>query len=56
MRRDFQVALWYRISGKNLLAKAGDLSFIPGPGISPEVGNCNPPQYSCLGKLMNRGV
>ena len=34
----------------------GDLGSIPGSGRSPEEGNGNPPQYSCLGNLMNREV
>ena len=49
MRRGFQVAQWYRNSGKNLPANAGDVSLIPGPGRCPEVGNGNPLQFSCLG-------
>ena len=34
----------------------GDVSSIPGSGRSPEVGNGNPPQYSCLENPMDRGV
>ena len=34
---------------KNLPAKAGDEDSIPGLGRSPEGGNGNPLQYSCLG-------
>ena len=34
----------------------GDLSSIPGSGRSPEEGNGNPLQYSCLGNLMDRGA
>ena len=41
---------------KNLPAKAGDMSSIPGLGRSPGVGNGNPFQYSCLEKSMNRGA
>ena len=33
---------------KNLPASAGDMSSIPGSGRSPEEGNGNPLQYSCL--------
>ena len=33
---------------KNPPAKAGDVGSIPGQGISPEGGNGNPLQYSCL--------
>ena len=34
---------------KNLPADAGDMGSNPGSGRSPEVGNGNPLQYSCLG-------
>ena len=33
---------------KNLPANAGDVGSIPGSGRSPEGGNGNPLQYSCL--------
>ena len=42
---------------KNPPANAGDIGdvdSIPGSGRSPEGENDNPPQYSCLGNLMNR--
>ena len=42
---------------KNLPSKAGDtrdLGLIPGLGTSPEEGNGNPLQYSCLGNPMVR--
>ena len=35
---------------------ARDKSSIPGLGRSPEVGNGNPHQYSCLENSMDRGV
>ena len=35
-------------------ANAGDVSLIPGLGRSPEEGNGNPVQYSCLGNPMDR--
>ena len=35
---------------------AGDLGLIPGSGRSPEEGNGNPLQYSCLEISMNRGA
>ena len=35
-------------------ANAGDTGSIPGSGISPEEGNGNPLQYSCLGNPMDR--
>ena len=44
---------------KNLPANAGDTrdeGLIPESGRSPEVGNGNPPQYSCLGNSMDRGA
>ena len=56
MRRGFQVAQWYKISVKNLPANAGDVSLIPAPGRSPEVGNGNLLQYSCLGNLLKRRI
>ena len=37
-------------------AATGDMGLIPELGRSPGVGNSNPPQYSCLGNLMARGV
>ena len=44
---------------KNLLANSGDTRdavSIPGSGRSPEVGNDNPLQYSCLENSMDRGA
>ena len=44
---------------KNLPANAGDTGdtgLIPGSGGSPEGGNGNPIQSSCLGNPMDRGV
>ena len=44
---------------KNLPANAGsarDADLIPGLGRSPEVGNSNPFQYSCLENSMDRGA
>ena len=41
---------------KNLLANAGDVGLIAGSGRSPEVGNGNPLQYSCLENSMHRGA
>ena len=38
-----------------ILANAGDTGLIPGLERSPEEGNGNPLQYSCLGKPMDRG-
>ena len=35
---------------------AGDLSSFPGLRRSPEVGNGNPLQYSCLENSMDRGA
>ena len=37
-------------------ANAGDMDLIPGSGRSPEGGNGNPLQYSCLGNHMDRGA
>ena len=41
---------------KNLPANAGDAGSIPESGRSPEEGNGNPLQCSCLENLMDRGV
>ena len=41
---------------KNLPANSGDVGSIPGSGKSPELGNGNPFQYSCLGNSMDRGA
>ena len=35
---------------------AGDAGWIPGLERSPEEGNCNQLQYSCLGNSMDRGA
>ena len=58
------IYLWIRVSQvvlviKNPLANEGDardLASIPGLGRSPEVGNDNPLQYSCLKNSMDRGA
>ena len=39
-----------------LPAYAGDASWIPGSGNSPEGGNGNPLSYSCLENPMDRGA
>ena len=41
---------------KNKPANSGEVGLIPGSGRSPEEGNGNPLQYSCLGNPMDRGV
>ena len=41
---------------KNSPANAGDVGLIPGLGNSPEIGNGNPLQYSCLENPMDRGA
>ena len=41
---------------KNPPASAGDAGSIPGSGSSPEVGNGNPLQYSCLGNPKDGGA
>ena len=41
---------------KNPPAHAGDTGLMPGSGRSPEEGNGNPLQYSCLGNPMDRGA
>ena len=42
--------------GKESVCNAGDLGLIPGLGRSPEEGNGNPLQYSCLENPMDRGA
>ena len=42
--------------GKELAYNAGNLGSIPGLGRSPEEGNSNPLQYSCLENPMGRGA
>ena len=37
-------------------ANTGDSGSIPGLGRSPEIGNGNPLQYSCLGNPMDKGA
>ena len=41
---------------KNPPANAGDVGWVPGLGRSPEGGNGNLLQYSCLGNRMDRGA
>ena len=41
---------------KNLPENTGDMGSIPGSGRSPEEGNGNPLQYSCLGNSMDGGA
>ena len=41
---------------QNLSASPGDAGLIPGLGRSPEKGNGNPFQYSCLENSMGRGA
>ena len=41
---------------KNLSANAGDAGSISGLESSPEEGNGNPLQYSCLENPMDRGA
>ena len=40
---------------KESACNARDVSWIPGSGTSPGVGNGNPLQYSCLENSMDRG-
>ena len=42
--------------GKASVCNAGDPGSIPGLGRSPEEGNGNPLQYSCLGNPTDRGI
>ena len=43
------------LSGKESACNARDHGLIPGSGRSPEEGNNNPLQYSCLGNSMESG-
>ena len=42
--------------GKASACNLGDLGSIPGSGRSPEEGNGNPLQYSCLENSMDQGA
>ena len=42
--------------GKESACSAGNPGLTPGLGRSPEVGNVNPYQYSCLENSMDRGA
>jgi len=42
--------------GKESACNAGDLGSVPKSGRSPEEGNGNPFQYSCLENPMDRGA
>ena len=42
--------------GKESACKAGDQGSIPGSGRSPEEGNGNPLEYSCLENSIDRGA
>ena len=42
--------------GKESACSAGDPDSTPGSGRSPEEGNGNPLQYSCLGNPTDRGA
>ena len=42
--------------GKASVCNAGDLGWIPGSGRSPEEGNGNPLQHSCLENPMDGGA
>ena len=44
------------LSGKEFACSAGDPGSIPRSGRSPEEGNGNPFQYSCLVNPMDRGA
>ena len=42
--------------GKEFACNEGDLSSVPGLGRSPEEGNGNQLQYSCLENSLDRGA
>ena len=56
VRHDWATSLSGGTVVKNLRADVGDLGLIPGSGRSPEVGNENPFQYSCLGNPLDTGA
>ena len=47
--------LWWQ-SGKGSACSEGDMGLIPGSGRSPEGGNGNSLQFSCVGNSMDRGA
>ena len=55
-RSKLHIGLPWWLSGKESTCSAGDAGFIPGLGRSPEEGNGNPLQYSCLGNPKDRGA
>ena len=55
-RSKLHIGLPWWLSGKESTCSAGDAGFIPGLGRSPEEGNGNPLQYSCLENPMDRGA
>ena len=54
--KTFTLAFLGGSDGKESTCNAGDLGSIPGLGRSPEGGNGNPLQYSCLENSMDRGA
>ena len=48
--------LWIKNPSACNAEDTGDVGSIPGSGRSPEVGNGNPLQYSCLEDPMNKGA
>ena len=48
--------LWRLHFSKESTHNSGDPGSTPGLGSSPEEGNGNPLQYSCLGNAMDRGT
>ena len=53
---DTEIWLPRWLSGKEFACNAGDLYSIPGPRRSPEEGNGNRIQYSCLENPIDRGA
>ena len=54
-----KVTSYWKWAGKESACNTGDtgdVGLIPGSGRSPGEGNGNPPQYSCLGNLLDRGA
>ena len=51
----YKMLPWW-CSGKESAINTGEVDSVPGLGRSPEGGNGNSLQYSCLGNPMNRGA
>ena len=55
-RKVVESILYNKVYWRNDAGDTVDAGLIPGSGKSPEEGNSNPFQYSCLGNPMDRGA